>query len=320
MSRVSVLGSVNQDYVLTVARHPLPGETLLASGLHLLPGGKGANQAVAAARLGSDVTMIGCVGDDPAGDALLGQLRSAGVDTNFVTRIVGVPSGAAFVTVASNGENSIIVASGANAHCDVALVDRAGDVIRRSQVLVAQLEVPLNAIERALQIAAAGPGHTRVVLNASPPQVLSASWLAQVDVLVVNQHEARILGGLPGDGSAPDPTALAGGLVDLGARSVVVTCGAEGAVFGRSRAQGMTVTHVPAPWVRPVDTTGAGDAFAAALAVSLAEGRDLAHAVRFAVAVGTAVTTVVGAQGPISLAQVQSLLASIPEVVPPAGN
>ena len=264
--------------------------------------------------------MIGWVGDDPAGDALLRQLQSAGVDTGFVMRIAGVPSGAAFVTLASDGENSIIVAAGANSYCDVAQVDRAADTIRASQVLVAQLEVPLSAVEHALEVVGGRRGHTIVVVNASPPQVLTASFLARVDVLVVNEHEARVLRGLPADGLASDPAALARGLVDLGAQSVVVTCGADGAVFGRRRPEGAGVAHVPAPRVRPVDTTGAGDAFAAALAVSLAEGRELDHAVRFAVAVGAAKTTAVGAQGPISMEHVQSLLESIADHVPPPGE
>ena len=311
MNRICVLGSVNQDYVLSVTRHPAPGETLLGTELQLLSGGKGANQALLPARFGARVQLIACVGTDPAGDELIDSLQLANVDTAYVTRIAGVRSGLAFITLAVDGENSIIVMPGANAHCDATTVDAARDAITSCDVLVVQLEIPVSAVERAAALLAARPG-TRVILNASPPRPLSPELLSRVDVLVVNEHEAAAICGQPTttglDGAAESVIAL----LALGPAGAVVTCGAAGAVCGQTRDGEAVVTHVAAPHVQPLDTTGAGDAFTGALAYELADGRSFLDAIRFAVAVGAASTRVAGAQGEVSRTTVDELLAATP--------
>ncbi|PPK68071.1 ribokinase [Actinokineospora auranticolor] len=265
---IVVLGSANADLVVEVARRPLAGETVLGSDTCVLPGGKGANAAVAAARLGGAVAFVGAVGGDANGDLVVRSLVDAGVRVDHVRR-VDRPTGAAYITVTPDGENSIVVSPGANA----ALT--ADDVwLGSARVLAASLEVPLAVVEHAV-VAAERVG-ARAVVNVSPVARLSAEALAVLDPLVVNEHEADELGDL----------------LALGVRSAVITLGARGAVVvERERA-----TEVPAPRVDVVDTTGAGDAFTGALAVALAGGADLVSAVRRAVAVASVSVTASGAQ------------------------
>lgn len=283
-AKVLVVGSANLDVVVSVQRHPRPGETVLGGDTRTAPGGKGANTAVAAARLGADVALLGAVGTDAGGDVLLAALTDAGVDTALVRR-VDAPSGAAYITVSEQGENAIVVSPGANAHVSARDVEAASEAIRAARVVFAVLEVPMEAVRVAL----AAEAGVRFVLNASPVSALEDSTMAAVDPLIVNQHEAaELLGG--SDGSAAE---LARGLRGLGARSVVVTCGADGAVV----ADESGVAEVPAPAVEVVDTTGAGDAFAGALCSRLAAGYALVEAAREAVRVAADVVTRRGAQG-----------------------
>jgi ribokinase len=272
---VVVLGSANADLVVAVPRRPAAGETVLGSDTQVLPGGKGANTAVAAARLGGRVAFAGAVGTDQYGDLLLESLRSSGVDTSLVRRRER-PTGIAYITVTPDGENSIVVSPGANSTLNNHDIDFGA-----ARVLVASLEVPVSVVEHAVAMAASNG--VRPVLNLSPATRLSAETLSTLDPLVVNEHEAAWL--LDGE---PDARRL----LELGPRSVVITLGARGAVVADHQA----VREIPAPAVDPVDTTGAGDAFAGALAVGLASGKDLAAAAELAVRVAAISVTRQGAQ------------------------
>jgi ribokinase len=272
---VIVVGSANADLVVSVDRRPGPGETVLGSDTEVLPGGKGANTAVAAARLGARVSLVASVGADTYGQMLRESLDQAGVDTAAI-HTSNRPTGVAYIFVTPDGENSILVSPGANG----ALT--ADDIeIADGKVLVASLEVPLPTIEHAVAVAA--KQGLRAVVNVSPIAELSAQTLAALDPIVVNEHEAEALLG---------PEADPRGLLDLGPKSAVVTLGARGALV--IEADG--VQEIESPRVRAVDTTGAGDAFTGALAAKLAEGLSLGDASRFAVKVAAISVTRRGAQ------------------------
>jgi ribokinase len=288
MGSVFVVGSINQDYVCLVDRRPRAGETVTGATLVVRPGGKGANQAVAAVECGASVRLLARVGADAAGIAQRHDLHVRGVDVALVMDTPGAATGAAFVTVTPDGENAVTVAPGANALLRARDVDAVADAISGSTVLVAQLEVPLEAVVRALDHC--GPD-THSLLNAAPSCPLPGSVLERVDTLVVNQDEAAALVGSPREGVAGARPA-AGAIVNLGSRAVVVTLGAQGAVVADSEG----CTHIPAPSVRVVDSTGAGDVFVGALAALLADGRPLDGAVVTAVERASASVAFVGAR------------------------
>ncbi|WP_436492981.1 ribokinase [Actinokineospora sp. HUAS TT18] len=267
---VVVLGSANADLVVEVARRPAAGETVLGSDTRIMPGGKGANTAVAAARAGAEVALVAAVGTDDYGTFLLDALREAGVDTTGVRR-VPTPTGLAYITLTPDGENSIIVSPGANSRLTAADVD-----LGEAAVLVASLEVPIPVVEHAVALAVREG--VRPVVNLSPVAELSAATIAALDPLVVNEHEAKVLA----DYSHGD-----------GPRSTVITLGARGALV--ITADGSE--HIPAPQVEAVDTTGAGDAFTGALAARLADGATLAEATRHAITHAAESVTRHGAQG-----------------------
>jgi ribokinase len=280
---VAVVGSLNLDLVIRVAELPGPGETVSGGDLFRNPGGKGANQAVAAARLGRRVAMVGCVGDDQAGHELLASLEAAGVDGSRVRVVEGVPSGTACITVSEDGENQIVVSPGANARLtpdDVA----AAAAVRSAAVTLLQLEVPLETVAAAARTAGG-----RVVLNPAPVRALPAELLGRIDVLVPNRVELARLAGGPVPRTVEQAAELAG---RLGGRAVVVTLGADGALVVEDGRAG----HVPAVPVRPVDTTAAGDAFCGGLADALAGGSGLQEAARRAVRVAAAACLRPGAQ------------------------
>ncbi|MEV5382165.1 ribokinase [Streptomyces sp. NPDC052721] len=280
------VGSANADLVIGVERRPAAGETVLGGDLAVHPGGKGANQAVAAARLGAATALLARVGDDGHGRLLLDSLRAAGADTVGVL-VGGAPTGVALITVDPSGDNSIVVSPGANSRLLPADVRAAAGVLRASRVVSAQLEIPLETVVEVVRNLAPG---TRFVLNPSPPRELPAEVLAACDPLVLNEHEARVV---LGDSCASDaPEDWARLLLAEGPRSVVVTLGAQGALV----ADGSRVTRVPSVKVDAVDTTGAGDAFTAALAWKLGSGADLADAAAYAARVGAAAVTRRGAQ------------------------
>ena len=292
---VTVIGSANIDYLVRVASAPAPGQTVLADGLRKAPGGKGANQAVAAARLGGTVAFVGCVGDDDDGAMLLRELRAEGVDSADVEIISRQNTGLAIVAVDRFGENSIVVVPGAN----FALTEtRVARVVRRAEpasLVVLQAEIDPRIIRTA--VLAAGQIGARVVLNLAPFVRLPAEVLAQCDPLVVNESEATALLGTPVDSvaSARAGAEQLGGAV----RSVVITLGAQGAVWADADGGGTVAAPVPA---EVVDTTGAGDAFVGALAVRLAQGATLADAVALGVTAGTFAVTREGAQSSYAMA------------------
>lgn len=280
-----VVGSANADLVVGVERRPGAGETVLGSDLALHPGGKGANQAVAAARLGARTALLARVGDDAHGRLLLDSQREAGVDTGGVL-VGGAPTGVALITVDPSGDNSIVVSLGANGRLAPEDIRSAVSLLHASAVVSAQLEIPLETV---VEVARNLPDGTRFVLNPSPPRPLPGELLAACDPLIVNEHEARVITG--GDlGDSPEDWARA--LLALGPRSVVVTLGAEGALVATAEGS----TRVPSVKVDAVDTTGAGDAFTAALAWKLGTGAELAEAAAYAARVGAAAVTKAGAQ------------------------
>jgi ribokinase len=275
---VLVVGSLNADLVLRVGALPAPGETVLASGRTTGPGGKGGNQAVAAARAGARTAILAAVGDDDAGTELTDGLAAAGVAVGAV-RTVRTPTGLAVVMVDDSGENAIVVAAGANAAL-IGLSPQDRALISGAGVLLAQLEIPLATVHAAAAVARAAG--TRVVLNAAPARVLPDDLLGMVDLLVVNELEARAL-------AAGDPA----GLLDRVA-AIVVTRGSRGC---RYLARDSAPLDLPAPRVRVVDTTGAGDAFAGQLAAALAEGVPVADALLRAVHAGALCVQRLGAAG-----------------------
>lgn len=283
--RVVVVGSVNVDHTARVTRLPAPGETLLSDSYVVGAGGKGANQAVTAARLQAPTTLIGTVGDDRAAADLTEMLAGEGVDVRQLHRADGAATGVALITVDGGGANTIVVGPQANALLEPDQIDDAVGVIASAAVLVAQLEVPLDAVTRAFELAR-GAGVT-TVLNASPALTAPrlTSLLPLVDVVVVNTSEAAVLTGLD------DPGAAARRLVSMGPRSAVVTRGGAGAVWW----DGAVLRSVAPFPVDEVDGTGAGDAFCGALAAALAGGRPLAEGLEWAAAAGASAASRAGA-------------------------
>jgi ribokinase len=287
---VLVIGSANLDYIVQVAATPAPGETVLAKGMMKHPGGKGANQAVAAARMGAPVRFVGCVGDDDDGALLLRELRAEGVDTTAVEIIAQERTGLALVSVFQSGESAITVVPGANFALQAPRVRRAVESSEEQPpVVVLQAEIKLDVIAEAVRSAdAAG---ARVVLNLAPFARLSPETLRPCDPLVVNRSEAEAVAGF----DIPDRAAAFRALEVLlrSSRSAVVTLAADGAVWADRHESG----HVPAPWVDAVvDSTGAGDAFVGALAAELALGRSLREATEVGVRSGTFAVGRFGAQ------------------------
>jgi ribokinase len=265
---VTVVGSANLDLVASVERCPLPGETLLAHGYVEHPGGKGLNQAVAAARSGAPTRFVAALGDDDAGRRLLDVMRAEGIDADHVTVVAG-PTGRALIAVGADGENSIVVVPGANARA-------TWSVAPVSAVVLAQLEIPSEVVIDAF--AAARQAGALTVLNPAPARELPAALLATCDVVVPNEHELELVGG-------------AVALLAAGVGAVVITRGGAGVEVVEPSGSWME----PAVAVDVVDTTGAGDAFCGALAARLAAGDGLRDAVRWAVAAGGIATTVAGA-------------------------
>lgn len=275
---VVVVGSANLDLVVRTLRIPRPGETLLGSSYDEFPGGKGLNQAVAAARSGAAVAFLGALGDDDAGRVLRGVAAVDGIDVTAVPTIASTPTGRALITVGGDGENTIVVVPGANSTVTAA-------VIPPCSVVLAQLEIPPATVEAAF--AAARRIGAITVLNPAPAAALTEQLLALTDVIVPNEHEVELIGGVDS-------------LLDRGVPTVIVTRGAAGAdMFRADRTKGdgpsPTITSLPALAVEPVDTTGAGDSFCGALAARLAVGTPLDDAVRWAIVAGGLATTAHGA-------------------------
>jgi ribokinase len=286
---ITVIGSSNTDLVAKTPKLPAPGETVLGSEFIIAPGGKGANQAVAIARLGGDVTFIAKLGTDDFGDQALQNFRMDGINTNFVFRDGEASSGVALIFVDDDGENMIIAVQGANARLSPADIDRARPAVENADAVVLQLETPIETVEHA--VAVAFENSVQVILNPAPGMKLEARLIEKIDCLTPNETEAEILTGIKVTG---DDTAVKAGrsLLELGASSVVVTMGKRGAMLVTAEKNSL----IPAFQVNPVDATAAGDAFTGGLAYARAGGRDLEDAIKFANAVAALAVTKMGAQ------------------------
>lgn len=287
--RIVVVGSLNMDLAIRVARRPAPGETLLGESFGMFVGGKGFNQAVAAARMGAQVTMIGRTGEDDFGRRLRQALAEAQIDARHVARDAESGSGVAVPIIDAEGDNSIIVIPGANMRLSVADVERAADAIASADALLLQLETPLDAAARAAELGRAAG--VRTLLNPAPARPLPDELLRHIDVLTPNESETQILTGITVDDERAAMRA-ADALLRRGVGMVVLTLGARGALL----AQGDRRELIPGYTVPVVDTTAAGDAFCGVLAVQLARGQLPDQAIRYANAAGALAVTALGAE------------------------
>lgn len=289
MSRIVVVGSSNTDMVIKMDHLPVPGETILGGKFLMNPGGKGANQAVAAAKLGGDVVFIAKVGNDVFGQEAVQGFRKAGIHTEFIATDPGQPSGVATIMVDGKGENSIAVASGANNSLSAADVDLAKEEIRAADILLMQLETPLQTVEHAAVIGKRE--NTTVILNPAPARELSDHLLGMLDVITPNETEAEGLTGIKVENMESAGMA-AEALREKGVGTVIITLGSQGAYVRSDLFAGL----VPSRKVEAVDTTAAGDTFNGALAVGLANGSGIEAAVGFANKAASISVTRLGAQ------------------------
>ncbi len=292
--KIVVVGSSNTDMVIKTPRLPKPGETIIGGEFIMAAGGKGANQAVAAARAGGEVYFIARVGKDVFGQQSLDGFVRDGIHVDHITRDASASSGIALIIVAPDGENSIAVASGANANLGVKDVQGAKDVIASADIVLMQLESPFETVIEAAEVASAAG--VPVILNPAPAQVLGDDLLHRLSYLTPNKTEAEIMTGITLIAKA-DLDKAADMLLDKGMKGVLITLGPKG-VYVATREKKEVV---PAFKVSPVDTTAAGDAFNGALAVALAEGRTLFEAARFGNAAAAIATTKLGAQPSLPL-------------------
>lgn len=284
---IVVVGSLNMDLVVGVPRFPAPGETLIGGDYTQHPGGKGANQAVAAARAGGQVVMVGRLGNDGFADVLRGQLEQDSIDTSHIDTLPDAPTGVAFISVDEAAQNIIIVSSGANARLMAEEVTE--DIFTDAKALILQLEVPLETVFHSAKLARASGA--KVILNVAPAQKLSPEQLKLIDVLIVNENEAALLTDLATEHVSQNPEQAARQLADA-VPTVILTLGAAGALWYEGGQAGL----VPGFAVTATDTTAAGDAFVGAFAVAYGDGQDVASAVRFANAAGALAATKTGAQ------------------------
>jgi len=314
-SVILVAGSINMDLVVQVPRLPVLGETLLGAGsLKLVPGGKGANQAVAMARLGAPVALAGRVGTDPFGAQLLNALQADKIDTGLIVTDKQEASGVAFIFLTHDGDNAIVVASGANMQVGLDRVQLSNifEAIAQARALVLQLEIPLETVKTL--VAAGHNGGIPVVLNPAPAQPLPPETLRQLQILIANKNEASTLSDMDIENPEGARTA-ATRLHEQGIPIAVITLGAQGAVLAMDDGSGKTLTiYQPAPRVKVVDTTAAGDCFVGAFTVALTGGQSAADALKFAVYASALKVTKFGAQSGLpALAEVEAFLAQQPE-------
>ncbi|MCH4880837.1 ribokinase [Pseudomonas sp. TMW22090] len=299
-AKVAVIGSLNMDLVTRAPRLPRGGETLIGQSFATVSGGKGANQAVAAARLGAQVSMVGCVGNDAYGRALRDALVAEQIDCQAVSSVEG-SSGVALIVVDDNSQNAIVIVAGANGALTPAVIGCFDAVLQAADVIICQLEIPDASVGHALK-RARELGKT-VILNPAPAsRPLPADWYANIDYLIPNESEATALSGVPVD-SLDSAKVAAARLIALGAGKVIITLGAQGSLF----ASGSRLEHFPAPAVKAIDTTAAGDTFVGGFAAALANGQDEAAAIRFGQVAAALSVTRAGAQPSIpTLSDVQA--------------
>lgn len=287
--KIVVIGSSNTDMVIKSQKFPLPGETILGGKFFVFPGGKGANQAVSAARLNGQVTFIARTGNDMFGKQAMEQFQKEGINTSFITTDSENPSGVALITVDAKGENTIVVAQGANGFLSEQDIDQATDKIAEADVVLLQLEIPIPAVAYAI-----GKSYAlgkKVILNPAPAQSIADEVLRCVYIITPNETEAEILTGIK-VADADSAARAAAELKRKGVQQVVITLGPKGAYVQTNKVSKL----IPAPLVHAVDTTAAGDVFNGALAVAVSEGFSLASAVEFANAAAAISVTRMGAQ------------------------
>ncbi len=286
---LTVLGSINADHVISVPHFARPGETLSGRDYHIAYGGKGANQAVAAARSGAKVNFIGCIGSDELGRAMKNAFAQDGINTHPILEIADTMTGIAMIQVADSGENSIVIAAGANARLDETTVNTFAQEIISADYLLMQLEIPLSAVQKAAELAAAN--HTKVILNPAPAQPLPDALLSRVNIITPNETEAEILTGIRviDEQSAVESARV---LHAKGIEIVLITLGAKG-VYLSQRGEGEMIAGFQ---VNATDTTAAGDTFNGAFVTALLEDKPINEAIRFAHAAAAISVTRQGAQ------------------------
>lgn len=279
--KISVVGSINMDMTVTAERIPLKGETLIGQDVHYIPGGKGANQAVAMARLGADVEMFGCVGDDSNGEVLIKNLKSQGVKTDNIKVVENTPTGIALITVGDN-DNTIVVVAGANGKVDCAYVDSIAEELKKSDMVVLQHEIPIETVEYVVDFCS--KNGIKVVLNPAPACPLKQETIDKITYLTPNEHEAVILFG---EGSTDE-------FLKKYPEKLLITQGSKGVSTCLKSGEVLLVSARPA---KVADTTGAGDTLNGAFSVKIAQGADIAEALRFANVAASLSTEKFGAQG-----------------------
>ena len=294
MGKIVIVGSLNMDFVVNVKHMPKGGETISGSSLSLIPGGKGANQAFSAGRCGADIAMIGAIGDDSYGQTLVNNLASAGVDVSGVEVMENTPTGTAFINVSEDAENSIVIVAGANGKVDRALVDRHMDLIDACDIVVMQLEIPLDTVQY-VAVEAKKRGKMVILDPAPAPDFLPDELVAQLDILKPNETELGKLANASTDTLEEVFAAARKMMAEKGVKTIIATRGSHGSVAITPDE----IIEVAAQKVKAVDTTAAGDSYTAALATWLAKGESLREAMEFAGKFAGVVTTRKGAQSSI---------------------
>ncbi len=296
MTKAIVVGSINVDFVVNTTRVPKAGETISGTDFKLVSGGKGANQAVAVSRLGANTQMVGCVGQDVFGELSLSTLKSENIDCSRILVSDEQPTGTAVIMVEENGENRIVIVSGANAEVTLSKMPDLEKMVQQADFLVLQFEIPKQTTLQLIDLAA--QSQTKVVFNPAPAYEFDQSYLSKIDYFIVNESEAEFYGNLPVH-DVPSAYQAAQQLRQLGAQNVIITLGSQGAIVKSDNTQ----FHIPGIEVDVVDTTAAGDTFVGALVSALLEEQTLKSAMQFAIAASALTVTKHGAQPSIPTKQ-----------------